>query len=181
MRTVAVASFPADVGLHIQNKECSPGVRRMEAVLGQEAPFAHGPRKMKLLADLEVTAKAAERNAEAIGTWDEEGFAIRDPDSTTYVAAIETCDEFGRRAYLEAWRRGWSRAVQKVVMGDGSEWIWNQAQLHFPAPRGSWTSTHAREHQWELARRLHPNDEARQNRWMMFHRIGSTTGSSRSW
>ncbi|HZL56545.1 MAG TPA: hypothetical protein VFC21_05665 [Bryobacteraceae bacterium] len=34
--------------------------------------------------------------------------------------------------YLEAWNRGWSRAPKKVVMGDGAEWIWNLADLHFP-------------------------------------------------
>jgi hypothetical protein len=37
--------------------------------------------------------------------WDEEGYAIRDPDSTTYTGAIETAEEFGRRVYLEAWNR----------------------------------------------------------------------------
>jgi len=65
-------------------------------------------------------------------TWDAEGFAIRDPDSTTYVGAIETAEEFGKRIYLEAWKRGWSRAAKKVVIGDGAEWIWNIADLHFP-------------------------------------------------
>src|ERR1019366_7660812 len=39
-------------------------------------------------------------------TWDAEGYAIRDPDATTYVAAIETAEEFGKRIYLEAWKRG---------------------------------------------------------------------------
>jgi hypothetical protein len=196
--------FPADVELDIENTEYSPGVRRMLAVVGQEAPFDHGRQQMKLLADLEVTTKAVERTAETIGAdiaareqaeiqqamqldlpmvvgepapilyvqmdgtgvpvvkketvgrqgkiegqpahtrevklgcvftqtkWDEEGYAIRDPDSTTYVGAIETAEEFGKRIYLEAWKRGWSRANKKVVMGDGSEWIWNQAQQHFP-------------------------------------------------
>ncbi len=47
-------------------------------------------------------------------TWDAEGFAIRDPDTTTYTGAIETAEEFGRRIYLEAWNRGWSRAVKRV-------------------------------------------------------------------
>ena len=40
-------------------------------------------------------------------TWDQEGYALRDPDSTTYVGAIETAEEFGRRIYPEAWKRGW--------------------------------------------------------------------------
>ena len=29
-------------------------------------------------------------------TWDTEGYAIRDPDSTTYTGAIETGEEFGK-------------------------------------------------------------------------------------
>ena len=52
---------------------------------------------------------------------DEEGYPIRDQDTTTYVGAIESCEEFGRRLYAEAWRRGWGRADKKVVLGDGSE------------------------------------------------------------
>jgi hypothetical protein len=59
--------FPADVELDIENTEFSPGVRRMQAVVGQESPFDHGRQQMKLLAGLEVTTKAVERTAEAIG------------------------------------------------------------------------------------------------------------------
>jgi hypothetical protein len=233
--------FPADIELDVENTELSPGVRRMLATVGQEAPFDHGRQQMKLLADLEVTTKAVERTAEAIGediaareqaeiqramqldlpivvgepvpilyvlmdgtgvpvvrketvgrqgktegqpahtrevklgcaftqtTWDEQGYAIRDPDSTTYVGAIETAEQFGKRIYLEAWKRGWSRAANRVVMGDGSEWIWNQADLHFPGATQILDLYHAREHLWDLARRLHPNDEVNQNRWMMIH------------
>jgi hypothetical protein len=102
-------------------------------------------------------------------TWDEEGYPIRDPDSTTYVAAIETSEEFGKRLYLEAWKRGWSRAQKRVVMGDGSEWIWNQAHLHFPDATEIVDLYHASEHLWDLVRKLHPNDEASQNRWVILH------------
>ena len=57
--------FPADRELDIENTEFSPGVRRMQAVVGQEAPFDHGREQMKVLAGLEVTAKSVERTAEA--------------------------------------------------------------------------------------------------------------------
>ena len=53
--------FPADVELDIEDTEFSPGVRRMLAMVGLEAPFDHGRQQMKLLADLEVTTKAVER------------------------------------------------------------------------------------------------------------------------
>ena len=233
--------FPADAELDIENTEFSPGVRRMQAVVGQQAPFDHGRQQMKLLADLEVTTKAVERTAEAIGeeiaareqeaiqravqldlpivvgepvpilyvqmdatgvpvvnketvgrqgktegqpahtreaklgcvftqtTWDEKGFPIRDPDSTTYTGAIETAEEFGKRIYLEAWKRGWSRAAKKVVIGDGAEWIWNLAEQHFPGAVQIVDLYHARQHLWELARKLHPNDEVNQKAWIKIH------------
>jgi len=101
--------------------------------------------------------------------WDKEGYAIRDPDSTTYTGAIETAEEFGPRIYLEAWNRGWSRAQKKVVMGDGAEWIWNLADQHFPGSVPIVDLYHARQHLWDLARRLDPNDPAGQNAWMKVH------------
>src|SRR5205807_1506831 len=59
--------FPADQELDIVNTEFSPGVRRMQALVGQQAAFDHGREQMKLLAGLEVTTKSVERVAEAIG------------------------------------------------------------------------------------------------------------------
>jgi hypothetical protein len=163
--------FPADAALDIEKLDLSPGVRRMLALVGSEAPFDHGRRQIELLAGLEVTAKAVERTAEAIGgdiaageqgeirkalqldlpviigkpipilyvqrdgtgvpvvkketegrkgktegqpahtrevkpgcvftqtTWDKEGFAIRDLDSTTCTGGIEPAEEFGKRIY----------------------------------------------------------------------------------
>jgi hypothetical protein len=34
--------FPADAELDIEHTDFSPGVRRMQALVGQEAPFDHG-------------------------------------------------------------------------------------------------------------------------------------------
>lgn len=59
---------PADFELGIADLESSPGVRRMEAVLGSEMPFVKACVPMKLLAGLDVPAKAIERAAESIGT-----------------------------------------------------------------------------------------------------------------
>jgi len=102
-------------------------------------------------------------------TTDEKGRPIRDPDSTTYTGAIETAEEFGRRIYLEAWNRGWEHAQNKVVMGDGAEWIWNLAEQHFPGAVQIVDLYHARQHLWELIRKLHPHDPASQKAWMKIH------------
>jgi hypothetical protein len=229
--------FPADAELDIENTEFSPGVRRMQALVGQEAPFDHGREQMKVLAGLEVTAQSVERTAEVMGadiaqreqeeiprarpvdlpvvagepipilyvqmdgtgvpvvkketvgrqgkvegqpahmrevklgcvftqtTWDQEGYPIRTPDSTTDTGAVETTEEFGRRLYQEAWKRGWSRALIRVVRGDGAEWIGNLATLHFPDAIHMVDLYHARQPLWELARRLYPQDEGKQRVW----------------
>jgi hypothetical protein len=58
---------PVDCELDIAGLESSPGVRRMEAVVGSEMPFAPAREPMKILAGLEVPAKAIERASESIG------------------------------------------------------------------------------------------------------------------
>ncbi len=229
---------PRDRELDVEGTECSPGVRRMLALVGSQTSFEHGREELALLAGLEVTAKAVERHAEAIGadiaaaeqaeigrakqldlpevcalsvpviyiemdgtgvpvvkaetegragkregqpahtrevklgcvftqtTTDPEGRPVRDEDSTTYTGAIETAEEFGLRIYTEAWRRGWSRARKKVVIGDGAVWIWNLADQHFPGAIQIVDLYHARQHLWELSAKLFLNQEQLRKRWM---------------
>jgi hypothetical protein len=233
--------FPADQELDIARSEFSPGVRRMQALVGQQAPFEHGREQLKCWLGLDVTTKSVERVPESIGadiarqqqhqigravqldlpivvgqpirilyvqmdgtgvpvvkketagrtgkldglpahtreaklgcvftqtTWDEEGYAIRDPDSTTYIGAIENAEPFGTRLYVEAWKRGWSRAQKKVVIGDGTEWIWNLAKIHFPGAIQIVDLFHARQHLWDLARLLYPNHTKQRNAWIGLH------------
>ncbi len=55
------------------------------------------------------------------------------------------------------------------MIGDGAEWIWNIAAQHFPGAIQIVDLFHARQHLWELARKLYPNQEAEQKSWMMIH------------
>lgn len=98
---------------------------------------------------------------------DAEGRPVRDENSTSYVGAIETAEEFGLRIYTEAWRRGWNRATLRVLMGDGAVWIWNIGDQHFPSAIQIVDLYHAREHLWNLAPKLYPHDAAHQKRWIM--------------
>lgn len=208
--------FPFDIELDVEHKDLSPGVRRMLAMVGAEAPFDHGRRQIELLAGLSLSTKAVERTAESIGedlvrreqqavaqavqldlpvvigppvpilyvemdgtgipvvkketlgragkidgqpahtrevklgcaftqtTWDKEGYAVRDPGSTTYTGAIETADEFGKRIYLEAWNRGWSRATTKSLSETGQNGSGTSPTLTSPAlSRSSISIIHA--------------------------------------
>lgn len=229
---------PRDRELDVEGQESSPGVRRMMALVGSETSFDRGREQLEVLAGLEVTAKAVERQAEAIGAdiaareqeqirhakqlelpevcvpavsvlyiemdgtgipvvkaetegrsgklegvsahtrevklgcvftqtgLDQEGRPGRDFESTSYVAAIETAEEFGLRIYTEAWRRGWSRAQKKVVIGDGAVWIWNLADQHFPRAIQIVDLYHARQHLWDLSAKLFPTDEQARKRWI---------------
>ena len=51
---------------------------------------------------------------------DKEGHPQRDPDSTTYVGAIESSTLFGWRMYAEALRRGLEQAQTVIVLTDGA-------------------------------------------------------------
>ena len=233
--------FPVDSELDIVHTEFSPGVRRMQAMVGQQSSFEQGRQELLLLAGITVTTKAVERTSEVIGAdiarcdqgeidraiqlqlpleigpkvpilyilmdgtgvpvrksetvgrqgkhdgqpartrevklggvftqtgFDAEGYPIRDPESTTYVGAIETAEQFGKRLYVEAWKRGWSRAEKKVVIGDGAEWIRNIADQHFPGAIQIVDLFHARQHLWNIARALHPLDPPAQQRWILRH------------
>ena len=98
-------------------------------------------------------------------TTDEQGRPRRDENSTSYTAAIDAAEAFGLRLYTEAWRRGWSRARKKVILGDGAPWIWNLAHQHFPGAVEIVDLYHARQHLWQLSAKLFPSDVRRRKRW----------------
>jgi hypothetical protein len=79
--------------------------------------------------------------------------------SRNRAATSEDAAALGRRLFHEAWRRGWSRARKRVVLGDGAAWIWNLAHEHCPGAIEIVDVYHAREHLWELAGKLFPNQE----------------------
>ena len=92
-------------------------------------------------------------------TTDAKGFAVRDPESTTFVGAIESAEAFGERIYGEAVRRGLGRAERVVILGDGAEWVKNLAQMHFPEATLIVDLYHARQHVSELCKDLFSGDE----------------------
>jgi hypothetical protein len=64
-------------------------------------------------------------------TCDDQGQPIRDPNTTSYVGAIEESRDFGPRLYAEAVRRGLGRAQRVVVLSDGAEYNHSIAQEYF--------------------------------------------------
>ena len=98
---------------------------------------------------------------------DAKGFAVRDPESTTFVGAIESAEVFGDRIYGEAVRRGLGRAARVVILGDGAEWVKNLAQMHFPEATLIVDLYHARQHVSELCKVLFAGDEKKIGQYRM--------------
>jgi len=90
---------------------------------------------------------------------DEEGRALRDPDSTTFVGRIEPAEQFGERLFAEAVRRGLFDAERVVVLGDGAAWIKNIVEMHFPGAIHIIDLYHARQHVAALCKLLYPNND----------------------
>ena len=87
------------------------------------------------------------------------------PVRSAYIAAREECDSFGWRVYSEARERGLERFASCVVIGDGAEFIWNQAALHFPRSTQIVDFWHACEHIWSLSRSLYGPESEQGKRW----------------
>jgi hypothetical protein len=96
---------------------------------------------------------------------DEKGHPVRDEGSTSYVGAIETSEDFGRRIYAEAKRRGVDRAKEVAVLGDGATWIWNIADEAFPGAVQIIDLYHAREHYWKAGRAVLDDDKKKLYKW----------------
>jgi len=92
-------------------------------------------------------------------TVDDEGRPVRDPESTSFVGAIESAELFGERVFAEAVRRGLAHAQRVVVLGDGAAWVRGIVETHFPSAVQIIDLYHAREHVSTLCKELFGTDE----------------------
>ena len=96
---------------------------------------------------------------------EEKGNPVRDPESTSYVGAIETAEAFGPRIYAEAVRRGLRRAQSVIVLGDGAPWIWNIAAEQFLGAIEIVDLYHARQHLAQLGKILYGLTSSESKQW----------------
>lgn len=75
---------------------------------------------------------------------------FRDLDSTSYIATMRRCHEFGPLLRKEAYRRGMGRANEVVFIADGAAWIWEIVRTCFPGARQILDYYHAREYLSEI-------------------------------
>jgi len=68
------------------------------------------------------------------------------PRARVLFGGIETAEHFGPRIRRWAGRLGVADPADVSVLGDGAEWIWNQAAIQLPGSRGLLDIYHGSEH-----------------------------------
>ena len=95
---------------------------------------------------------------------DKDGNPVKDPDSVSEGAAIETVaildtetetPPFAQRVLRELDRRRFLDAPRRVVLGDGAAWIWNFAEEHLPGALQIVDIFHAKGHLFDAAKAIY--------------------------
>jgi hypothetical protein len=230
---------PRDAGPGVAGTSMSPGLAAMNDLAAAAVPFARAASLLEELAGVRLTAKRAERAAEASGaaaaaagrerarliasrkvvplppsplpdklyavidgtgvpmtsketagrdgkgedgrartrevklavffTQDkvnDEGYPVRDRDSSSYLATFEPAAAFAGLVKAEGIRRGAGHVRQFTILGDGAAWIWNIAGSKFPEATQIVDLFHAREHLHDLARLLEFMLGDRKDEWL---------------
>jgi len=97
---------------------------------------------------------------------DDDGYPVRDRDSSSYIATFEPAATFGDLVKAEGIRRGADHVRQLTIIGDGAAWIWNIAAAKFPEATQIVDLYHAREHLHSLTRSLEFMLLDRKDQWL---------------
>lgn len=89
----------------------------------------------------------------------EKGEPVR--GTTTYLGGFENSQNFMRRLYVESYKRGIDKAKNRIAIGDGAKWIWNEVETNFPDADKIVDFYHASERIWDTAKSLHGEDESK--------------------
>ncbi len=97
---------------------------------------------------------------------DKDGYPVRDPGSSSYIATFEPAAVFADLVEAEGIRRGAGHVRQLTILGDGAAWIWGIASSKFPEATQIVDLFHAREHLHDLARLLEFMLGDRKDQWL---------------
>ena len=85
---------------------------------------------------------------------------FRDCDSTSYIATMRRCGDFGGLLRKEAFRRGMGLAEEVVFIADGATWIWELARVNFPGALEILDYYHAHEYLSDIVNLLYGKQSA---------------------
>lgn len=82
-----------------------------------------------------------------------------------YVAHLGSAEEFKKMLFSTAVKNGYQEAKEAVILGDGAKWIWNIADELFPDAVCILDFYHFKEHVYECANAIYPEDELSRKKW----------------
>ena len=85
---------------------------------------------------------------------DEDGYPMREPDCSSYLANLGPCRRLRELMVAEDRRRCAGRVRELTILGEGVHGIWNLASQHFPEGTQIVDLYHAREHLHDLGKLL---------------------------
>ncbi len=84
----------------------------------------------------------------------------------SYTAYLGGPEVFGEKVWVEAKRRGWQKAVDTQVIGDGAVWIWNLVAEHFYDSEQVVDWFHAKEHLSAAGQTLYGEGTPKFHAWL---------------
>jgi hypothetical protein len=100
------------------------------------------------------------------------------PHARVLFGGIETAEHFGPRIRRWAARLGITDPAAVSVLGDGAEWIWNQAATQLPGSRGLLDIYHGCEHLSGCAKVLYGDGAREAQQWVDQGRRALLTGGA---
>lgn len=119
------------------------------AVDGLKVPLNEGWRELKLGAIFKGEREGKETEVSEV----------------SYFGGIVNTEEFGRRWKSQGLRRGSKSAKEAVIIGDGSDWIWNKATELFPDSKQIVDWYHAKEYLYNLANKVYGEGSEEAKKW----------------
>jgi hypothetical protein len=106
------------------------------------------------------------------------------PRQVRYLSGFFDFQTLGRQLHREALEVGWAEAEQQLALSDGGNGLENFLRTYFPNAECMLDFWHAHEHLVELAKAIHPQDEALRQKWTdeVCHRLKHEGGVTvREW
>jgi hypothetical protein len=113
---------------------------------------------------LGIFAKRGRGRPATAAQWDRRRLPA--PQARVLFGGIETAEHFGPRIRRWAGRLGIADPAAVTVLGDGAEWIWNQAAVQLPGAAGLLDIYHAGEHLAACAKVLYGEGTAAAQAWV---------------
>jgi len=83
-----------------------------------------------------------------------------------HTGGFSEAEDFGKKLYVLAAKRGYEQALEVIFLGDGAKWIWKMASYHFPKAIQILDWYHAEEHLWNVCKLVYGEGAKKTEDWV---------------